>query len=68
LTILSKGDEVLRNPYAVMAVNPDRHPGSNFDGAMKLVDWLTSEAGQRAIGRFSIGGQAVFVPSAGERQ
>ncbi|MCH7478000.1 MAG: substrate-binding domain-containing protein [SAR324 cluster bacterium] len=68
LAILSKGDEVLRNPYAVMAVNPDRHPGSNFDGAMKLVDWLTSEAGQRAIGRFSIGGRALFVPSARERQ
>ena len=33
-------------------------------GAMQLVDWMTSDEGQKLIGAFKVEGQQVFFPSA----
>ncbi|HET7087138.1 MAG TPA: substrate-binding domain-containing protein [Anaerolineae bacterium] len=60
-------DEALLNPYGVMAVNPDLHPGVRFDLAMQFIDWLTSPETQAKIGSYGADkyGQPLFYPNAG---
>ncbi|MDD9871530.1 MAG: substrate-binding domain-containing protein [Gammaproteobacteria bacterium] len=62
LAVLAEGDAALRNVYSVITVNPQKNPHVNNKGARKLVDWLTSRAGQRAIGGFRIQGEVLFHP------
>ena len=63
LETLVEGDPKMFNPYGVIAVNPQKHPGINNKGAMAFVDWLTSAEGQKAIVDFKINGvQMFFLP------
>lgn len=62
LSILSKPEPRLRNPYSVMAVNPTRHPHTNHVGALALLGYLTSAGGQKRIGRFLSHGKTLFFP------
>jgi tungstate transport system substrate-binding protein len=64
LAILVDGDARMFNPYGIIAVNPARHPGVNYNGARQLIEWITSSEGQRLIGDFKPGGQQLFFPSA----
>ncbi len=59
-------DKTLLNPYGVMAVNPDKHPGVNYDLALKFIQWLTSPEVQQKIGDYGKDkfGQSLFYPSA----
>ncbi len=68
LVILVEGDPILFNPYSVMAVNPERHPGVNFEGATKFIQWLTSVETQKLIGEFGRQqyGQPLFTPDSDE--
>jgi tungstate transport system substrate-binding protein len=62
----SKSD-LLYNPYGIMAVNPERHPHVNYDGAVKLIDFMTSPEGQKMIGEFEDKlGNKLFTPIAGK--
>lgn len=63
LSVLVEGDEALRNPYGVIAVNSERHPDGNAAGAMKLIEFLTSPATQNRIGEFRVGGEPLFYPA-----
>ncbi|HEU4853452.1 MAG TPA: substrate-binding domain-containing protein [Telluria sp.] len=64
LAILVEGDPRMYNPYGIIAVNPDRHKGVNYDGARKLIAWITSAEGQARIAAFRPQGQQLFFPSA----
>ena len=64
LVIAVDGDPKMFNPYGIIAVNPEKHPGINFKGAMLLIDWITSDEGQKAIAAFKVDRQQVFFPSA----
>jgi len=64
LAILCAGHESLRNPYGVMAVNPERHRHVNFEGAQRYIEWITSPAVQAMIGEYRVGGKVLFHPSA----
>jgi tungstate transport system substrate-binding protein len=64
LALLYQGDPPLFNPYGIIAVNPKRHPHVNHAGAESLIDWLTSEKGQRMIGTFTVKGEQLFIPNA----
>jgi tungstate transport system substrate-binding protein len=64
LAIAVEGDPKMFNPYGVIAVNPERHPGVNYKGAMQFIDWITSPEGQARIASFKINGQQMFFPSA----
>ncbi len=67
LVPLVEGDRALRNPYGILPVAPARRPGGNPEGARRLVEWLTSPAGQAAIGAFTVDGEPLFHPgSAGD--
>ena len=64
LKIVVEGDPIMFNPYGIIAVNPARYADINFKGAMQLIDWITSAAGQQKIAAFRAGGEQVFFPSA----
>jgi len=68
LKILSQGDPKLYNPYHIIAVNPERYPDINYQGANALISWMTSATGQSLIGRFSINDTLLFKPSANAKQ
>ncbi|GAB3538170.1 substrate-binding domain-containing protein [Noviherbaspirillum agri] len=67
LTVAVEGDEKMFNPYGIIAVNPAKHPDANYKGAMQLVKWITSPAGQQRIGEFRVDGQQLFFPMAQSR-
>lgn len=64
LEMLVEGDPKLFNPYGIIAVNPKKHPGVNYKGAMALIEWMTSPEGQREITSFKPNGEQLFFPSA----
>ncbi len=64
LRALVEGDKRLLNPYSIIAVNPARHPQINYLGAIQLIGWITSPAGQKIIGDFTVKKQPLFVPTA----
>ena len=65
-TLAENKDKTLLNPYGVMAVNPEKHPGVNTDLAAKFVTWILSPETQKTIGAFGVDkfGQQLFYPSA----
>lgn len=65
--VLVEGDTRLYNPYAVIAVNPLKVAGVDYDAAMRFVGFLvgpTAQAVVRDFGRREHG-QALFEPLAG---
>lgn len=68
LPILVEGDPTLLNPYGVIVVNPEKHPGVNSELAKVFVEWLTSVETQEMIGQFGVEefGQPLFTPDSEE--
>ena len=64
LEILVEGDELLLNPYGVIAVNPDKFPNINNKGAMAFMDYITGKQGQALIKNFGVEeyGEPLFYP------
>ncbi len=60
LEILSEGDPGLLNRYGSILVNPARFPHVKAEAARRWHEWLTSEAGRRAIADFKVNGEQVF--------
>jgi tungstate transport system substrate-binding protein len=65
LKIVIEADPLLKNPYQVILVNPQRHPHVKADLSRRFQQWLVSPMGQAAIADFRINGEVLFVPSAG---
>ena len=66
LTVLVEGDSKLFNQYGVMLVNPAKHPHVKVADGQKFIDWLVSNAGQKTIAAYSIGGEQLFFANAGK--
>ena len=64
LKILFEGDPRLYNPYGIIAVNNQRYPDINRQGADALIAWITSPTGQKLIDNYRIDGTRLFTPSA----
>ena len=64
LAILVEGDKRMFNPYGIIAVHPERHKGINYQGAKRLIEWITSPEGQAKIAAFKPAGEQLFFPSA----
>jgi tungstate transport system substrate-binding protein len=60
LELLVEGDPMLVNPYSMIKINPQRHPGINFKGATALSDWLRSPQGQQLIENYRVDGEQLF--------
>jgi tungstate transport system substrate-binding protein len=67
-TLAENKDSSLLNPYGIMAVNPDKHPGVNYDLAMQFVNWFLSKDTQQVIGSYGKDkfGQSLFYPNSEE--
>ncbi len=64
LKLLFSGDPALFNQYAYLPLNKDKHQHINHKAAAVLEKWLVGPAAQNLIGRYKIGGEALFVPNA----
>ncbi len=66
--IKENGDKDLLNPYGVMAVSPDKHPGVNYEMATNFVKWITSVDEQKVINSYGADkyGQQLFYASSKE--
>ncbi|WP_457577168.1 extracellular solute-binding protein [Desulfomarina sp.] len=64
LEVLSEGGGDLANPYGIIPVNPEKHPHVRHDLAMKFVNWITSEKGQKMIDGYRLEGKQLFYPDA----
>ena len=64
-SIEENADPDLRNPYGIIPVNPDRHPGVAYDGALQFVRWITSLDVQQMIAAYGLDlyGQPLFYPN-----
>ena len=67
LEIVCEGAKDLLNQYGVIAVNPEKYPEINNEGANDFIEWICSEEIQKAIGEYGVEdyGQALFTPNAG---
>ncbi len=65
LVVLVEGGKELMNVYSAIAVNPEKHPNVNFNGAMKFIDYLCSDETQMLIGNYgkSEYGRSLFYPA-----
>jgi len=61
---LKGGDEVLANPYGVIAVNPAKYPERDYQLAMLYIGFLTSPQGQKIIEEYQKNGKQLFYPHA----
>jgi tungstate transport system substrate-binding protein len=64
LDVLCEGDEILANPYGIIPVNPAKHPHVQIELAKQLVEWITSEKGQKLINEYRLVGKQLFYPDA----
>ncbi|HSG23942.1 MAG TPA: substrate-binding domain-containing protein [Azonexus sp.] len=64
LAILVEGDSRLFNQYGVILVNPAKHPHVKKEDGQRFIDWLISNAGQKAIADYKIAGEQLFFPNA----
>ncbi|MEM2341049.1 MAG: substrate-binding domain-containing protein [Candidatus Bathyarchaeia archaeon] len=64
LRVLVEGDVALLNPYAVILVNPEKHPQRNHRGALMMAKWMISEEGQKLVSNFKKEGETLFKPIA----
>jgi len=60
LDIVFEGDELLMNPYSVIAVNPERYPDINYKEAKLFIDWISSDEGKDIIENFRKNGKILF--------
>jgi len=52
----------LINYYNIIAVNPNKHPSVNTEGAAAFIDFISSEKGRKLIRNFRINGEQLFTP------
>jgi len=62
LTMVLKDSPLLDNPYHAIAVNQDKHPDINHDGANAFIHWISSPEAQQLIDQFRFNGKVLFLP------
>jgi tungstate transport system substrate-binding protein len=60
LVILYSGDELLKNIYSIIPLNPDLYPDLHHDEVAIFIDWLTGPEGRELIGGFEVNGHVLF--------
>jgi len=66
LQVMVEGDKRLSNQYAVILVNPNKHPKVRKELGQTFIDWLISREGQRAIANYKIDDRQMFFPNAND--
>lgn len=60
LVVVQEGDDDLRNPYGIIAVNPKKWPHVKYELARKLIEFFTGPEGQSLIAGYKVGGEQLF--------
>ena len=60
LKIIIEGNELLRNPYSVIVINPKKCPNVKLKNANKFLEWLLTEETKKYIEQYSINGEQLF--------
>lgn len=60
ITILHENDEMLFNPYGIIAINPEKYPHVRYEAAISLIEWFTSEEAKNLIKSYTVEGQQLF--------
>lgn len=66
LGVMVRDDELLKNTYHIIVVNPERHPHANHEGALKFLGYLRSKSGQDMISSYRVAGQQAFYAMDGQ--
>lgn len=64
LEIVYEGDDMLKNPYGIIPVNPEMHPHVKYDLSKEFAQWMVSDKGQDLIGSYRLLGKQLFTPDA----
>lgn len=64
LVLLLEGNGRLKNPYGVIAVNPELHEGIEAELTEQFISWITSPKTQAAIDAYQINGEHLFFSNA----
>jgi len=64
LQILIENDKRMFNQYAVILVNPAKHPNVKHEFGQQFINWLVSPEGQKTIANYKINGEQLFFPNA----
>ena len=65
LVVMVADDPRLQQRFAIALVNPEKHKGVHGEAAQKFADWLLTRDVQLIIGRFTINGEAAYIPQFG---
>jgi len=60
IVVVYEGSKALVNPYAIIAVNPEKYPDVNHSGTTQLIEWLTSARARKLIADFRVGNEQLF--------
>jgi len=61
--LYDRPDDILRNQYSVIPVNPAVHPGVKSEHAVVFAQWLVGTRGQSLIAAFTVNGHPIFTPN-----
>ena len=64
LSILLPESADMKNTYTMIAITPARWPGTNYDGALAFIKWMTSARGLDLISKYGVdqyGEQLFFI-------
>jgi tungstate transport system substrate-binding protein len=64
LVVVVQGDDILKNQYSVMQVNPARCTKVQNGLAIQFCDWICSPPAQKLIADFRLMGKQLFTPNA----
>ncbi len=64
LSVLFEGDQMLFNPYHIIAINPNRHSHVKTELAQKYINYVTGAQGQKIIADYKLAGEQLFYPDA----
>jgi tungstate transport system substrate-binding protein len=64
LKILVEGDELLKNIYSVIVVNPEKCSNVKSDLAVQFSNWMSKPSTQKLINDFKLSGKQLFYGSA----
>lgn len=64
LSILFEGDQLLFNPYHIIAINPNRHSHVKTELAQQYINYVTGAQGQKIIADYKLAGEQLFYPDA----
>ncbi len=60
LALLYENDNLLFNPYGIIAINPKKFPNTKYNNAKKFIEWILSKKIQNLIELFKVNGEQIF--------